>query len=191
MPAAASRSRRADHRRRSCPAASARWITWAVTSASGVAREPPNRVHLETRPVRSACPPVGQRTHSAVRPRPPLTGNPRSAPSPCQPRPHFAAVPGRMAPCRRAGGAVRTRCRRRRHSPRVAALASASPSPGAPIPLRGRGVAGQGANIPGMYLRRPQMASTAIAVSGQGMLTRTCLDRQDASGKMADNGCAD
>jgi hypothetical protein len=36
-----------------------------------------------------------------------------------------------------------------------------------------------------------QMASTAIAVSGQGMMPRTCLYRQDASGKMADNGCAD
>jgi hypothetical protein len=36
-----------------------------------------------------------------------------------------------------------------------------------------------------------QMASTAIAVSGQGMMSRTCLYRQDASGEMADNGCAD
>ncbi len=58
-------------------------------------------------------------------------------------------------------------------------------------PLRGRRVAGQGADIPGMYLRRPQMASTAIATSGQGMMTRICLCRQCASGKMADNGCAD
>ena len=67
---------------------------------------------------------------------------------------HSAAVPGRTAPCRRAGGAVRTRRRRRRHSPRVAALALAS-RPGCPFLFRGRGVAGQGANIPGMYLDRP------------------------------------
>jgi hypothetical protein len=37
----------------------------------------------------------------------------------------------------------------------------------------------------------PQIASTAIAVSGQGMVTRACLYRQDASGEMAGNGCAD
>ena len=103
---------------------------------------------------------------------------------------HSAAVPGRTAPCRRAGGAVRTRCRRRRHSPRVAALAPAS-ARGAHSSF----VAGEWQVRARIYLGCTlidlQMASTAIAVSGQGMMSRTCLYRQDASGEMADNGCAD
>ena len=44
------------------------------------------------------------------------------------------------------------------------------PLPAAPIPLRGRRVAGQGANIPGIYLDGPWTAATAIAASGQGMI---------------------
>ena len=48
---------------------------------------------------------------------------------------------------------VTSQATRRRHSPRVPP--SRQLPAGVPIPLRGGGVAGQGANIPGMYLDRP------------------------------------
>ncbi len=139
------------------------------------------------------CPPASQRTQQRRTPAP--TGwrvihNRRRARAMATP-----AFCGRPGP----DGAVSARWRRGPDTmpssapqPACGRPRASFPLPGAPIPLRGRRVAGQGENIPGMYLDGPWMAATAIAASGQGMMvTRACLDRQDASGEMADNGRAD